>query len=137
MDVLQEKSPENPENQDWQWCLVGNIVEEHEYGEDHVIKYGSKQFRPNAKVYIYLAFGGMGHEDILVIGMPRHSKKYIEIVIPTRLVYNFRIQKVYKPAVLRKMKSSKWGWWGNSEDSRNSILTFVRSIERYRAEHPV
>ena len=35
--------------QEWQWCLVGNIVEKHEYGEEHIIKRGNKQFRPNSK----------------------------------------------------------------------------------------
>ena len=65
--------------QEWQWCLVGNIVEKHKYGEEHIIKYGNKQFRPNAKVYVNLIYFGMGHETILVIGTPRHSSKYIEI----------------------------------------------------------
>ena len=107
--------------QEWQWCLVGNIVEEHEYGEEHIIKYGNKQFRPNAKVYINLVYGGMGHENILVIGMPRHSSKYIEIVIARKYVYNFRLQKVFKPAVLKRMKNSKWDWWGNTDEAHNRI----------------
>ena len=54
--------------QEWQWCLVGNIVEAHEYGEAHEIRYGSRQFRPDAKVYINPVYGGMGHEHLLVIG---------------------------------------------------------------------
>ena len=91
--------------QEWQWCLVGNIAEKHEYGEEHEMKYGNKQFRPNAKVYINLIYGGMGHEHILVIGIPRHSSDYIEIVTARKNVYNFRVQKVFKPAVLKKMKN--------------------------------
>lgn len=107
--------------QEWQWSLVGNIVEAHKYGEEHIIKYGNKQFRPGAKVYINLVYGGMGHENILVIGMPRHSSKYIEIVIARKYVYNFRLQKVFKPAVLKRMKNSKWDWWGQSDESHNRI----------------
>ncbi len=107
----------NESEQEWQWCLVGNIVESHEYGEEHIIRYGNKQFRPNAKVFINLVYGGMGHENILVIGTPRNSSKYIEIVIARKYVHNFRVQKVFRPAVLEKMKKSDWDWWGNTEEA--------------------
>ena len=108
-------------DQEWQWCLVGNITEKHEYGEEHTIRYGNKQFRPDAKVYINLVYGGMGHENILVIGMPRHSSQYVEIVIARKYVCNFRAQKVFKPAVLKKMKDSEWDWWGNSDEAYQTI----------------
>jgi len=117
--------------QEWQWCLVGNIAEKNEYGEEHTIKYGNKQFRPNTKVFINLVYGGMGHERILVIGMPRHASKYIEIVIARKYVCNFRVQKVFKPAVLKRMKNSKWGWWGNSDEAYESI---VRCLDWLNAE---
>lgn len=109
--------------QDWQWCLVGNIVEEHEYGEEHITKYGNKQFRPNAKVFVNLVYGGMGHESILVIGLPRHSSQYIEIVIDRKYVHNFRVHKVFKPAVLKKIKNSKWDWWGKTDEAYNRIVS--------------
>ncbi len=32
------------------WCIVGNIVDDHFYGEQKKIKSGTKQFRPGAKV---------------------------------------------------------------------------------------
>ena len=118
MDNIQEA--EN--DLEWRWCLVGNIVEEHAFGEEHVIKYGTKHFRPGAKVYINLVYGGMGHENILVIGVPRHSKKYIEIVIRRKYVCNFRVQKVYRPAVLKMMSASKWDWWDNSDETRDTLL---------------
>lgn len=107
---------------EWQWCLVANIVKEHEYGEEHIIRYGNKQFRPNAKVYINLIYGGMGHERILVIGMPRHSSKYIEIVIARKYVHHFRVQKVFKPAVLKRMKKSEWDWWGSTDEAYDKIV---------------
>jgi len=28
-----ESTEEKPAGQEWQWCLVGNIVGEHKYGE--------------------------------------------------------------------------------------------------------
>lgn len=45
---------ETPAEQEWQWCLVGNIVGEHEHGEAHELRYGTKQFRPGAKVFVNL-----------------------------------------------------------------------------------
>lgn len=62
---------EKSDELEWRWCLVSNIVGEHEYGEDHELRYGTKQFRPDAKVFVNLIYGGMGHEEILVIGTPR------------------------------------------------------------------
>ena len=109
------------ENTEWRWCLVGNIVESHEFGEEHEIRFGNKQFRPGAKVYVNLVYGGMGHENILVIGLPRHSSKYIEIVIRRKHVCNFRVRKVYKPAVLKMMSESKWDWWDSSDQTREKL----------------
>ena len=111
--------------QEWQWCLVGNIVEAHEYGEEHIIKYGNKQFSPNTKVFINLIYGGMGHERILVIGKPRHSSKYIEIVIARKYVNNFRVQKVFKPAVLERMKKSNWDWWGSTDEVYDRLTKYL------------
>ena len=119
-------------DQEWRWCLVGNIVDTHEYGEEHIIKHGNKQFRPNAKVFVNLVYGGMGHESILVIGTPRHSSEYIEIVIARKYVHNFRVQKVFKPAVLEKMKSSNWDWWGNSDEVYE---TLTKCLEWLNAEN--
>ena len=34
------------------WCLVGNIVEAHKYGEEIEVRFGTKQFRSGAKVYL-------------------------------------------------------------------------------------
>lgn len=120
--------------QEWQWCLVGNIVEEHEYGEDHVILRGNKQFRPNAKVFINLIYGGMGHENILVIGLPRRSRVYIEVVTARKYVCNFRLKKVFKPAVLNKIKKSKHEWWGNTDEARDRIIKVAELFNSDEAE---
>ena len=65
----------------------------------------------------------MGHEKILVIGMPRHSSKYIEIVIARKHVHHFRVQKVFKPAVLQRIKNSKWDWWGSTDEAYHKIVS--------------
>ena len=37
--------------QEWRWCLVGNIVQTHEYGENHETRIGTKHFSQGTKVY--------------------------------------------------------------------------------------
>ena len=128
--IKEDKSTE----QEWQWCLVGNIVEKSEYGENHEIRYGNKQFRPSAKVYVNLVYGGMGHESVLVIGKPRHSYGYIEIVIARKYVENFRLQKVFKPAVLERMNQSKWEWWGNTDSARDELIKILEWLNPEEAE---
>lgn len=120
--------------EEWQWCLVGNIVQEHEYGENHEIRYGNKQFRPGAKVYINLVYGGMGHENIVVIGRPRHTRKYIEIVTARKYVENFRLQKVYHPTILKKIEQSNWSWWGNTDAARDHLIKTLEWLNPEKAE---
>lgn len=112
---------------EWCWCLVGNIVEQHEYGEEHEIKKGTQQFSPGAKVYLAPAQWGDGYEYIVVIGLPRHGGKYIEIVIRSKYVENYRMQKVFKPAVLERMCNSQYFWWGDTDKDRNEIIQYLES----------
>lgn len=121
-------------DQEWQWCLVGNIVEECRYGENHELRYGNKQFQPGAKLFINLVYGGMGHERILVIGTPRHTYRYIEIVIAIKYATNFRLRKVYKPAVLKRMNQSGWYWWGNTDSGRDKIIDCLEWLNPIEAE---
>lgn len=125
---------EEIKEQEWQWCLIGNIVQQHEYGENHEIRYGNKQFRPGAKVYINLVYGGMGHEQILVIGKPRRSRKFIEIVTSRKYVENFRLQKVYHPFILKKMEQSTWDWWGNSDAALDQLIRVLEWLNPEGAE---
>ena len=131
METIKE---ENFAEYEWQWCLVGNIVKEHKYGENHELRYGNKQFRTNTKVFVNLVYGGMGHESVLVIGIPRYSKRYIEIVIARKYIENFRLQKVFKPAVLKRMNQSDWNWWGNTNSARDELITILEWINPVEAE---
>ena len=81
------------------WCIVGNIVDKHYYGEEKEIKSGTKHFRPGAKVYCIPEFGGIAHEQIRVVGRPRNSNSFISVIIPTKRIKKFRLQKVYSPTV--------------------------------------
>ena len=112
-------------NQEWLWCLVGNIVKSHEFGEKHEIKSGTKHFSSGTKVFVNLIYGGMGHERIQVIGLPRYGRNYIEVIVPREHVENFRIQKVFKPAVLKRMEASNYEWWGKTDKDHDCIIAHL------------
>lgn len=103
-----------PEDEsEWRWCIVGNIIGAHPYGVEKEIRYGTKHFVAGAKVYCVIA-----HNDpdkLVVLGCPRHSRKFIEVIIPRSKVENLRLQKCYKPAVLDIMKQRHWAWYGNTD----------------------
>lgn len=118
----------------WCWCLVGNIVKEHEYGEEHEIRYGTKQFSYRTKVYLAPIQWGDGYENVIVIGLPRHGYKIIEIVTKSKYIENFRMQKVYKPAILKRMCLSKYRWWGDTESDRRDIIEYLETRAPDEAE---
>lgn len=111
----------------WCWSLVGNIVPEHEYGEEREIKYGTKHFSRGTKVWIAPAQWGDGYERIVVIGLPRYGRRYIEIIMQSKYVVDYRIGKVYKPAILKRMCSSRYLWWGDTENDRKRIMEYLES----------
>ena len=82
-------------DQDFEWCLVGNIVDRHYFGETKEIRRGTKHFGPNTRVYCFPEFPGCGDEVIRVIGKPRRSLRMIDVAIRCKLVKNFRV-KTYK-----------------------------------------
>ena len=116
------------DEQEWRWCLVGNIVGAHEFGEAHEIKYGTKHFSSGTKVFVNLVYPGPGNERIMVIGIPRNRRNYIEVVIPSKYVENFRIQKVFKPAVLKRMENSDYEWWGKTDTDHDRIIGFIDEV---------
>ena len=129
--IFKRKQPnkKGDELPDFVWSLVGNIVDEHEYGEDKEIRKGSKHFQPGAKVYCIPEFGGMAHESITVIGVPRKSRKHIKIILPTRLIENWRVKKVYHPHVL-KLLDEHWRW-SDTEFSRKDALIYAEGFTKY------
>lgn len=104
------------------WCLVGNIVTCHEYGEDQQIKYGTKQFSGGTKVYIAPAQWGDGYEKVVVIGISRKVRHYIEVIINRRYIENYRLERVYKPSILQRMLESTYRWWDDTEQGRDNII---------------
>jgi hypothetical protein len=85
-------------------CVVGNIIGRHVFGEQREIKNGIKHFRAGTKVYCVFMYGGMGHEEVRVMGKHRKSFRMIDIVIRTHYIKNFRVRKVYDPYVIDFLK---------------------------------
>ena len=111
---------------EWVWCLVGNVVDEHPQGEDHVIVHGTKHFRPGTKVYCLPSQWGDGYEQIAVLGKHKGQRGLIAIVMGSRLIENFRCQKVYSPYVIRKMYQSDFIPWGNSESDHECVQSLAK-----------
>ena len=109
----------------WAYCLVGNIVDEHEFGEDKEIRRGTKHFAPGAKVYcLYrLGWGGMGYESMVVMGKPRKQGRLIKITVRTKYIRNFRLKKITNRKVMEAMS----GYYNaeKAEETRAEILRFA------------
>lgn len=112
----------------WCWSLVGNIVQEHEFGEEREIKYGTKHFSRGTKVFIAPTQWGDGYEKIVVIGLPRYGQRYIEVITQSKYIENYRMKKVYKPAILKRMCLSRYLWWGDTENDRKRIIEYLESV---------
>ena len=118
------------ETKDYIWCLVGNIADEIEFGENKELRKGNKQFRPGAKVYCFPPLWGDGYDSIKVIGLPRKRKKMITIVIPSKHVTNWRKQKVYNQFVINKMIENNG--WSYDVDSQIDLDNLYKSIVKNR-----
>ncbi|WP_308635792.1 hypothetical protein [Paenibacillus silvisoli] len=105
------------------WCLVGNIIEKRYFGENQILKRGTKKFTPNTKVYCFPALWGDGYEEIQVIGKLRGRKNLGVIVTSSKFITNWRLQKVFQPYVVRTMMERN-GWDG-TEESRRIIETML------------
>ena len=114
-------------------CVVGNIIGEHYYGEKKEIRTGIKNFRAGAKVYCVFMYGGMGHENIRVMGLPKNSFTMIDIVIRTAYIKNFRVQKVYDPKIiefLKKYHNSNSNSYFFSEEGLRSLNALNVEIKK-------
>ncbi|MCR4648837.1 MAG: hypothetical protein K5776_07140 [Lachnospiraceae bacterium] len=119
---------------EWCWSLVGNIVDEDEFGEEHEIKKGTKQFSSGSKVCLAPGQWGDGYERVIVIGVARGSRKYIEVIMQSKYIENFRMQKIYKPAIMKRMINSEHYWWSDSEDDRKEIIEYLEYLAPEEAE---
>jgi hypothetical protein len=122
-----EASPEATD-----WCLVGNIVAEHQFGESREIRRGTKHFTPGTKVYCLPSQWGDGYEKVVVVGLSRGSRRLITVVMSSDLITNWRAKVVYKPAVMRRLRqgfNGKRHQW-KSQKEVESYAEWMRRREK-------
>ena len=49
-------------------------------------------------------------------------------------IENYRMKKVYKPAVLKRICSSPYYWWGDTENDRKEIIQYLKTRAPEEAE---
>ena len=111
------------------WCLVGNVVAEHEFGESKQVRRGSQHFTPGTKVYCLPSQWGDAYEKAVVVGIARGSRRWITVVMPTELITNWRAKVVYNPAVTRRLRQGFNGF-DRQWKSREEVETCAASLRR-------
>lgn len=119
----------------WSWCLVANVVDAHETGQDHHVVHGTKIFSAGTKVYVSSEWSdtksvGGSYKDI---GRARKSRRLVCAWLQRDRMENLRLRRVFSPNVLKKMaeESGQYegvnpsefiSWWGNGDADRDSII---------------
>jgi hypothetical protein len=65
---------------------------------------GAKHFAPGAKVYFLYGFDGW--ERVYVVGRHRGSKRYIELIMNSAHLTNWRAELVYSPHLVRLLREA-------------------------------
>ena len=111
------------------WCLVGNIVQEHEFGESKEIRRGSKHFTPGTKVYCLPPQWGDGYDKVVAVGIARGSRRWITVVMSSDLITNWRAQVIYEPTVRRRLREGFKGF-NYQWTSRKEVESCVEPLRR-------
>jgi uncharacterized protein (TIGR02996 family) len=99
------------------WCLAGNVVASRPFGPGGAeTRHGTRLFKPGAKVYLVLLRHSYAvlsppmayTETIHVIGRHRKSVDWIGCVMRSDLVTNWRVELVYQPGALVRLKKEGW-----------------------------
>ena len=118
-------------NNSWRFCAVGNITAQH-MDKDGQVFYGTKAFSGGTKVYIYDRSYLLNGESVSVIGLNRFGRYVIERV-PIDLIENVRVQRIFKPTVLKIMDYLEvmegWPWRGRTADDRKALHAFISSLK--------
>lgn len=115
------------------WYLVGNVVQEHEFGESKEIRHGSKHFTPGTKVYCLPVQWGDGYEKAIVVGIARGPRRLITVVMSTKLITNWRAQVVYSPAILSHLGNGHDGF-NQQWNSREEVQEYVDLLKKRENE---
>jgi hypothetical protein len=88
------------------FCVVANVADETAHGEGGVdIRSGIQHFSAGSKVWVLPPQWGDGGDQLIVVGHHRgaRGRGYTRIVVPRRHLTHFRVQAIYKPALLRAL----------------------------------
>ena len=122
--IEQERNPRKlPEETEFIYCLVGNIVPCHFKGEDKKVVKGTKHFVPNAKLFVLPRIGNYKLERVRAIGFSRKSKSYKLTRVPVRYITNWRLKKIYKREIIQIMFENRG--WRDTEIDRDTILNMI------------
>jgi hypothetical protein len=109
------------------WCVVANVVDEHPTGENKQIKRGTKHFSPRAKVYCCPPLWGDDYERVRVVGHHRGSHKLITLVMPSKLLENWRVKMVYAPQIIKRLREH----WDDSAESKETANALVKQMKKH------
>ncbi len=122
------------EKHNWRYCVVGNIVQTRVDGNEK-IWHGTAAFRGGAKVYLSGKNYEFDHEDDVIgmLGLTR-GRRYQVVYASRKPVENLRVQRVWKPGILRFMDDREfWDcWWDDSEEDRMDAERFVDAWNEFR-----
>ncbi len=77
----------------------------------------------------------MAHENIRVIGKPRGSRRMINVIIPTKRIKNFRLQKVYSDSLFEKISEQTPYRVNNSYRlSKKELVDILDIVKTYTEE---
>jgi hypothetical protein len=125
---------ENKEEEDeFIWCLVGNIKEFNIYGEDKQKRFGTKYFSPGTKLYCFQTEWRECFDKMQVIGLDKRNKKLISLAMSRDQITNFRIKKIYNKKII-KLITDRNGWT-NSDEDKEIIENRIIGLNYYRFQH--
>ncbi len=63
---------------------------------------------------------------MVVLGIPRKTRRFIKIAIPTKRIKNFRIKRVYKPLAVGYIREN-WFYedWRKEKPKEKDIQAFI------------
>jgi hypothetical protein len=108
---------------------VGNIVDEHPYGEDGEIRRGTRHFTPGTKVYCLPPQWGDGYVSVIAIGKSRGSRRWITVVTPRNRITNWRAKVIYKATIIKRLRQGYQGFtrqWTSQKEVEGWVKHFQK-----------
>ncbi|MEU6862075.1 hypothetical protein ABZ924_02165 [Streptomyces sp. NPDC046876] len=110
------------------WMVVANVVQWRRYGEGgQGQRPGTKSFKGGSRVYVQESVDGA--ENCMVIGRPRHTRRYVAAFVSTRHLHTFRPKLVRSPAVLR---TAEWSGFPDGAAAARAAAVYERKARELR-----